>query len=410
MKTIFKLAFRNIWRNKRRTLITAAAVAFAVFISSLMTSFQKGVWDKVTDNSVNMFFGYGQIHSNGYWNEQTLNKAFDYTEEVKGTVKNTANIKDVVPRIENFALASEGNLTRGVLLTGIDPKAENDMTNLATRMTEGEYLDINDDAVIVASGVAEKLKLGVGDTIVVIGQGYHGVNAAGKFSIKGIFSFGIPDLNKRLVYLPLPVAQTLFGAEGKITTLALNIPNKKNVPQVIGDLKSSLDTSAYEVMSWEQMIPELIEARKLDEGSGNLTLYILYMLISFGIFGTVLMMTKERQYEFGVLTAIGMKRHLLAAVIWIETILVGLLGAAAGILLSIPIIYYLKVNPIPVEAMGEGAAEAYEKFGMEADLPTAFDFNIFLTQALIIFIITSLMAIYPLWKIGKLKPVEAMRS
>jgi len=158
------------------------------------------------------------------------------------------------------------------------------------------------------------------------------------------------------------------------------------------------------------MMPELIEARTLDEGSGKLTLYILYMLIGFGIFGTVLMMTKEREYEFGVLTAIGMKRRLLAGVIWIETILVGLLGAAAGILLSMPIVYYLKINPIPMEAMGEGAAEAFEKFGMEADLPAAFDFNIFLSQALTIFVITSIMAIYPLWKIGKLKPVEAMRS
>jgi len=219
MKTIFKLAFRNIWRNKRRTLITAAAVAFAVFIASLMTSFQQGIWDKVTDNSVNMFFGYSQIHSNDYWKEQTLNKAFDYTEEVKNTVQNTSNIQAVVPRIENFALASEGNLTRGVLLNGIDPKAENDMTGLATRMTKGEYLEYNDNSVIVAAGVAEKLKLGVGDTLVVIGQGYHGVNAAGKFPIKGIFSFGIPDLNKRLVYLALPAAQNLFGAEGKITTL-----------------------------------------------------------------------------------------------------------------------------------------------------------------------------------------------
>jgi len=169
MKTIFKLAFRNIWRNKRRTLITAAAVAFAVFIASLMTSFQQGIWDKVTDNSVNMFFGFGQIHAKGYWKEQTLNKAFDYTEEVKNTVMNTADIKDVVPRIENFALASEGNLTRGVLLNGIDPKAENDMTSLASRMTKGEYLDFDDNAVIVAAGVADKLKLGVGDTLVVIG-------------------------------------------------------------------------------------------------------------------------------------------------------------------------------------------------------------------------------------------------
>jgi len=410
MKTIFKLAFRNIWRNKRRTLITAAAVAFAVFIASLMTSFQKGIWDKATDGSVNMFFGYGQIHQKGYWKEQTLNKAFDYNEAIKNSVKETEGVADVVPRIESFALASEGNLTRGVLLTGIDPKAEDNMTALKSRMTKGDFLSSNDQSVIIAEGVANKLKLNVGDTLIVIGQGYHGVNTAGKFHVKGIFSFGLPDLNKTLVYVSLPAAQKLYGAEGKITTLALNIPDKQDVPQVLTQLQTKLDTTTYEILSWEEMIPELLEARTLDEASGRLVLGILYMLITFGLFGTILMMTKEREYEFGVLTAIGMKRGLLSMTVWIETVLVGLLGAAAGILLSMPAVYYLYLNPIPVEAMAEGASEAFEKFGISAELPTTFEFNIFLTQALIIFGLTTILAIYPLWKISRLKPVEAMRN
>ena len=134
------------------------------------------------------------------------------------------------------------------------------------------------------------------------------------------------------------------------------------------------------------------------------------MLIAFGIFGTIPMMTKEREYEFGVLTAIGMRRGILSFTVWIETVLVGLLGALMGILLSIPVVYYMHVNPIPMESMGEGATEAFEKFGMSADLPTAFEFQIFLTQAIIILIVTTILAIYPLWKIGRLKPVEAMRA
>lgn len=410
MQTIFKLAFRNIWRNKRRTFITAAAVAFAVFIASTMSSFQKGIWDKVTEGSVSLFFGFGQIHQKGYWEEQSLNKAFDYNDQLRSIVEKTEHVNGLVPRIESFALASEGNLTRGVLLTGIDPAAEDKMTSLQSRIIAGEYLQKEDKAVIIAEGVASKLKLGVGDTLVVIGQGYHGVNAAGKFPIKGIFSFGMPDLNKRLVYLSLPTAQQLYGAEGKITTLALDIADKKQVPAIINQLKNQLDTSSYEVLSWEEMIPELMEARELDEAGGKLTIGILYMLIAFGIFGTILMMTKEREYEFGVLTAIGMRRGLLSFTVWIETVLVGLLGALMGILLSAPVVYYMHINPIPMEAMGEGATEAFEKFGMSADLPTTFEFQIFFTQAFIIFIITSILAIYPLWKIGRLKPVEAMRA
>lgn len=410
MKTIFKLAFRNIWRNKRRTLITAAAIAFAVFTASTMRSFQKGIWDKVVDGSVSLFFGFGQIHGKGYNEEQSLEKAFAYNEEVKNAIQATEDIKGDVPRLENFGLASEGNLTRGVLLIGIDPEKENDMTQLKTRMVDGEYLRDDDNSVIVAQGLAEKLELSVGDTLVVLSQGYRGVNAAGKYPIKGLFAFALPDLNKRLVYLPLKAAQTLYGAEGLITTLALNIEDKSKVPTIISSLKSKLDADTYEVLPWEEMIPELLEARQLDEAGGKIVLGILYMLITFGILGTILMMTKEREYEFGVLTAIGMKRGLLSMVVWIETVLVGVLGAVMGILLSIPIVWYLKVNPISLETIGEGAAEAFAKFGISADLPATFEFTIFFTQALIIFLITTVLAIYPFWKIGSLKPVEAMRQ
>ena len=157
-------------------------------------------------------------------------------------------------------------------------------------------------------------------------------------------------------------------------------------------------------------MPELVEARLLDESGGYIIIAILYLLITFAIFGTILMMTKERSYEFGVLTAIGMRRGKLFGVIWLETIIVAMLGAIVGILMSIPIVYYLNVNPIPAAAMGAEAAQAFEKFGISGDLPTAFDMSIFFTQALIIFLITSLLAIYPWTTIMRLKPIEAMRG
>ena len=157
-------------------------------------------------------------------------------------------------------------------------------------------------------------------------------------------------------------------------------------------------------------MPELVETRQLKEGGNIVFISILYLLISFAIFGTILMMTKERSYEFGVLTAIGMRRKKLFSIIWLETILVAIVGAMVGILMSMPIVYYLKVKPITVAMLGEEAAAAYEKFGLQGNLPAAFELPIFFNQAFIIFIITSILAIYPLFKIMHLKPVEAMRD
>lgn len=410
MTTLIKLAWRNIWRNKRRTLITVAAITFAVFLASFQVSFQKGAWDNIVDSSVNMFYGFAQVRGNGYTDEQTLDKAFLLDEQINKLNVSIDQVEYIVPRLESFALASHEESTRGVLVIGIDPEKEDQMTGLSKRLKTGEYLKGDDEAAFVASGLAEKLKLDVGDTLVIISQGYHGVNAAGKYPIKGIFEFALPDLNKRLIYLPLAQAQIFYGAENRATTLALKINDRNEVPEAILALNKELSSEEYEVKSWQELVPELLEARQLDTAGGVFILALLYVIIFFGIFGTILMMTKEREYEFGVLTAIGMSRWKLFTTVWIETVTLGLLGSLVGILLSIPLCYYTSTHPFDVAAFGEEAAKAYEKFGIQPILQGTFEWGIFFDQAFIIFLATSILAIYPLSVIMRLKPVEAMRG
>ncbi|MFT5167500.1 MAG: putative ABC transport system permease protein [Saprospiraceae bacterium] len=407
---LIKLAWRNIWRNKRRTLITAAAVAFAVFFSSFLISFQKGIWDQAVDSTVNLYFGYAQVHGFGYNDEQTIEHAIPFDEKVKDLVQEIDKIDKLIPRLESFALASEGELTTGVLVLGVDPEPEDAMTNLSSRVIEGKYLNAENKEVIVASGLAEKLGLALGDTLVLISQGYHGVNAAGKFPITGIFEFALPAFNKRLVCMPLKAAQYFYGAENMISTLVLKINDKDDVPEVISAVKSRLPKEDYEVMSWEEMIPDLLEARQVDEAGSIIIFVILYFIIGFAIFGTILMMTKEREYEFGVLTSIGLGRWKLFSIVWMELIFVGILGSLIGILISLGPVYYYHENPINMIVFGQEIVDAYEKFGMEPIMPFAFEFGIFFNQAFIIFIITSILSFYPFFIIFKLKPVEAMRG
>jgi len=403
---LFRLAWRNIWRNRRRTYITAASILFAVLFASFMESLQRGAWDNMIGNVVNYYFGYMQVHEKGYWEEQSINKAFSL-EDSLSAINHIEKVEAVLPRIESFALASAQNNTKGVLVAGIDPATENSMTGLRERVIQGEYLGNGEEAALVAAGVAERLELGVGDTLVLISQGFRGVNAAGKYPIKGLVEFGSPDLNKQMVYLTLPVAQYFYGAEGRVTSLTLKLNDQEDIKPVSKALKSELDTAAYEVMNWEEMLPDLVEARELDS-AGNVIVYvILYLIIAFGIFGTILMMSKEREYEFGVLVSIGLQRWQLALSVWIETILLGLIGALSGIIASIPVVYYFMVNPI--RFTGEYAG-MMEKYGFPPIFPATFEPEIFMMQAIYVFIITALIAIYPMLKIWKLKPVEAMRA
>ncbi|MCB0707305.1 MAG: ABC transporter permease [Saprospiraceae bacterium] len=410
MNTVLKIAWRNIWRNKRRTLITAGSIFFAVLLSILMMSIQKGAWDKMIDNVVNFYFGYGQIHLDGYWDEQTIDKSFALTPELRNLPDKTPDLGGITPRLETFALGSHETYSYVVRLVGMDPAAENQLTGLSDRIIEGEYLTPEDKGIIIAEGVAEKFKVGISDTLVLIGQGYHGVNAAGKYPVKGIVRFGSPDLNKVMVYLPLLEAQRMHGAEGLINSIALNVSNRKDVPGVLKKVRAGIDTEKYEVMSWQEMMPELLEAREVDTAGNLVILFILYVIITFGIFGTILMMTKEREYEFGVLTAIGMRREKLGIIIWIETVILGLVGVVAGSLASLPLVIYLNHNPLNFNNMSEEMASTYEKFGFDPVFPAAIAPEIFWNQAILVLIITTILALYPLIKISRLKPVEAMRA
>lgn len=410
LKTELLLAWRNIWRNKRRTLITAASVFLAVLLSSLLMSIQRGAWDGMIDNILRSYTGYVQIHKKGYWDEQTINKAFHPSDSLMQTLQKQTSITAIAPRLESFALASAGNNSRGVMVTGTDPLAEEAATQISKHLIEGDYFEQGENAVLIPDALAAHLQLKPGDTLVLIGQGYHGVNAAGKYVLKGILHFPSPELNERIVFLPLKTAQQMYGAENLITTLALFMQSGSDAKSITQQLQQQIDTDAYELLSWMDMMPELLQARAIDTAGALLMLAILYLIVAFGIFGTLLMMTRERLYEIGVLIGIGMKRYLLGFMFWLEITFIGLIGALLGLAASFPVIYYFYKNPIDLTKMSEDTTEIYRKFGFEPIFPAAFDPDIFVKQAVVVFILTTILAIYPYWVIHKTKVVEAMKS
>jgi ABC-type lipoprotein release transport system permease subunit len=398
-----KLAWRNLWRNKRRTIISISSVTFAVLFASVISSFQKGTWDHMVDNVVRYYLGYAQIHQKGFWDDQTLENTFE-TDSVPAGLN---EIAELTPRLESFALASSGNITKGIIAVGIDPEKEHDLTGLKKRLTGGSYLSWNDTSVLMAEGLANLLNLSPGDTLVLVSQGYQGQNAAGLFKVKGLVKFGSPELNKQLVFLPLPTAQDFYGTGDRLTTLAVNLPGRDALPETLDALRKKLPEDQFEVLDYKQLMPELLEAQELDTAGAMLILWVLYVLIAFGLFGTILMMTRERTYEFGIMTSIGTKRKTLAGMLWTESVLIGLAGAGLGILLSLPIVWYLHTQPIRLTG---NMAEAYLRYGIEPLIKGAFEMRIFFKQAIVIFFISSLLSLYSLWYTLRLKPVKAMRE
>lgn len=403
---LLQLAWRNIWRNKRRTLITLASIGFAVFFSCLMQSMQLGAYERMIDNAVRFYTGHIQVHKAGYWNEKTLDNSLEVTDELVGKLQAQPQLSAYIPRIEAFTLVSSGQLTKGVMLNGIDPVREDQLTGLKGKLQEGSYLSAQGE-IMVGEGLANYLKIEPGDTLVLISQGYHGANAAGKFKLSGTLEFPTEEMSNQMAYIVLEDAQYFFNMPGMVTSLALLLEESETVPEVKKHLIAAVDTTSYEVMDWQELMPEMVQSIEIDYASGKIMLYILYTIIAFGIFGTFLMMTNERQYEFGVMLSIGMKRRLMQGVLLLEIMILAVLGVAGGAIAASPLLTWFYLNPIRV---GGDMAKAYEKMGMEPVLPFSLDAVIFFDQAKVVLVMTLLMALYPLWIVSKLKVIKALRS
>lgn len=406
MGTYLRLAWRNLWRNKKRTIIAASSVFFAVILALTMRSMQKGTYDFMIDSSVRISTGYIQVHDKGYWDKRSLDKSMLMNENRDMELSKLPDVTMVVPRLETFTLVSYGKATKVSPIIGINPEPEKRMLKLQEKLVAGKYLSDSSRGIIVGQGLAQLLKAGVGDSVVLYGQGFHGITAAAQVPITGIVSLPIPELNKTMIYTSLSYAQWLYSAPDRITSLSIMIDKPKNLDEVKSEVENLFD-DRYEIMTWKEMSPELVQSIEVDNAGGIIMLAILYIVIGFGIFGTIMMMTAERTKEFGILIAVGMKKTKLIMVTTIETIFISLIGVIAGIVVSYPLLLYFYYNPIRLT--GE-LAEAMLAFGQEPIMPFSIAPGIFVAQFWTVLVIALLSAWYPFRYVQKLKAVEAIRN
>lgn len=406
MWTYVSLAWRNLWRNKRRTLIAAASVFFAVILALLMRSMQTGYYDYMIDSSVRMYTGYIQIQGNDYLEKRSLEESMIIDEEQIKQVKAVQGVELTVKRFETFSLISYGQVTKVAQVVGIDPAEENELTSLKDKLIKGNYLTYESRGIMIAEGLAEIMKVDIGDSILIYGQGLYGVTAAELIPVQGIVKFNLPAQNKSFAYLSIPYAQWVYSAPERLTSLSIMIDDTKHVNTIHKEVRSLFDDS-YEVLTWKELSPELVQSIQIDNAQGIIMLGILYVVIAFGIFGTIMMMTAERVKEFGILISVGMKKWKLYLVTTLETIFISFIGVITGAIISLPLIIYFVNNPIPLT--GE-YADAILAWGFEPVIPFAIYPGMFIAQLWTVLAIALVSGLYPINFIRKIKPVEAMRG
>lgn len=402
----YKIAWRNLWRNRRRTLITVASIFFGVLLAAVMSSMQEGSYENMINNVVKFYSGYIQIQEEEYWDHKTLYYSFDVTDELYQTIDSVEQVTTMTPRLESFALMSSEDITQSAMVIGVDPEKEDSMTELSRWISEGEYFGGNHNTILLAEKLAENLDVQLNDTIALLGQGYYGNTVAEEFIVKGILSFPNPELNKRYSYMELKRAQEFYSAKGKLTSLALMLEDYSDLDKTMKQLEAKLD-SPYTAMSWKEMQPEMVQMIESDRAGGVVMKAILYIIIGFGILGTIMMMVAERRKELGLMVAVGMQKHKLAGILFYETIYMGLIGVLGGILLSIPLVFYFIHDPIPITG---DAAQAMIDMGIEPELLFTAQPKIFMNQLITVFIITLLVSIYPLVKALSMEEIKYLRD
>ena len=405
---IFKIAWRNIYRNKKRSLITITSVFAALLLIILMRALQFGFYDKLIETVVESYAGYVEIHADGFWDNQSLDNSMQVDQQLLDDIQSVEGVENIVQRLQTFSLISVGEKTKGGVINGINLYEEQKITDWNKKMVSGSF-DLSDNEIIIAKGIAEFFGISENDTLILYGQGYRGMMAAGNYPVKGVIDLKIPDLNKIGLFMTMESVRNYVSSDEISTHIIIDKEKYYNEDKIVEDLGLILSDD-YEVMTWKETLPEIEQTITADSAGGLIMAFILYVIVVFGMFGTVLMMTEERKYEFGVLISIGMSRIRLFGIILVETIVLSMAGVVLAVMVTYPICIYYNINPIDMAIlMGDGAVQMIEEMGFSPMIPMSISWDIPLSHSLVIFIFSLLISIYPAIKISKLNPVKSMK-
>ena len=404
----FRLAWRNIWRQKRRTWLTAMAMIFSNILLVFMISLQFGSYEMMINNTLRMFSGQVQVQRDGYLDKQKMRQTVNDIRELANDFRKQWPAANVAARASAFVLVSSEDRSFGTQLVGVEPAHEPTVSTLPGLVTDGRYLEDTDAAeIFVGSVMARNLKVKVGDELTFLGAGKDGSFAAGVVRVVGIFDSGSAEFDRGLAELPLGYFQDAFALGSSGHVIAFSLDDLSAVPGLIEALKAVLTGKDDLVaLNWEILMPGLKQAIQADMTSAWFMYAVLIMLVAFSVLNTQLMSVLERTREFGVIMALGIKPRRLALLVLLETFLMALLGLVIGVLLGSLVSGYFAHTGFSYPGMDEMAA----KFNMSPVMYPALDPFSLLLGPSVVFVFCLFAAIYPALKLYGLRPVEAMRA
>jgi len=412
MSSLMSLAWRNLWRHKRRTWLTVGAMIFSNVLLVFMISLQFGSYDMMIENSLKAFSGHVQVSAKGYSDEPKMRLVIEDIESRAEQIRGAFPELVVAVRGETFVMASSDERSFGIQIAGVDVAHESNVSSIPGLITQGYYLrPTEQQEVVVGKVLARNLKVGVGDEITLLGSGFDGSFAAAVVIVRGIFESNITELDRSLAQISLASFQELFNMGRKGHVIIANAPNINDSGDYQHEIQKLMLVGnkvdhGLEVQNWKELNPGLMQAIKSDMASAWFMYIVLIVLVSFSVLNTQLMSVLERTREFGIMTAIGLRPSSLGKLVLLETAAMASIGLVIGTGLGFMLSLYLNEVGLSIPGMADMAAQ----YNLLDKMYPAVDFISISIGPLTVFFACLIAAIYPIIKLQGLEPVPAMRA
>jgi ABC-type lipoprotein release transport system permease subunit len=402
---LLKLAFRNVFRQKRRTILTALTMLGGFTLAAISIAWSDGTYAYVIDMFTRNRLGHIQIHAAGYLDKPSLYKTIDDFEMVGEKIQQVARIEAWTPRLYSAGLASVAEKSAGVQIIGIDPEREVVATRFDKKISQGRIFSTKPSPeAILGKGLAKVLHAEIGDEIVIVSQAADGSIANDLYHVVGIVASGDEFSDRMAFYLHLQDAQELLVLDGRVHEIAIIAKNLDQIEALTQQIKSALSDSNLEVAPWQEFAKSFYQAMQADVQGNWISLFIILLIVAVGVLNTVLMSVLERTREYGVLKAVGTRPASIFALVLCEVNIIALTSVIAGTALS------FLINSL-LSRHGISMPETFTYGGVEfSKMYTAVNARSFYIPALTVIFAANFISTFPALKAARIEPALAMRT
>ena len=401
-----KLAWRNIWRNPRRTIVILVAVIIGVWSMVLLGALMRGIALGMVKNGIATLTGHIQIHHKGYRDDPAIENSIADTQLVEKALNELLQAgAHWSGRVRVNAIVNNARHSSGVTMVGIDPLAEARVSFIGKAISRGRYLEPDDfDGILVGEALLEKLETKIGNKLVLMSQDTNQEIASRAFRIAGVFRAEMESTEKQFVSVSRASAHKMLKLGSGISEISILLPEGRESLKVYDQLKSALPSHQFEIHNWQELLPFQTAYLRILDGFMWFWFLIVFVAMGFGVVNTTLMAVFERMREFGLMKALGMKPWWILREVLVESLLILICGIFIGNLMGFLSIYAFSESGIDLSALAAGAEYA----GMSRIIYPAVAIKDVMAANLMVLLLGLLVSLYPAIKASRFTPVQAL--